>query len=199
MERHIYPRPDISYPDFIGFLHPNTYLSHKRDTVFHPDRISNVVQVVHVLNHWVCITNFNPKYYNDFIPEEDHCKIRRWFLYDSLNMQEFYLPYLKPFLKRHNCESGEVQVITCDVIRQQPHPMYNEIDCGLFALGYAQVLCQHEFKEIAHIHFDQQSMRTKFNNSISASLLDPFDYTIKNSPITWKTFTVDLSDLTLNW
>jgi hypothetical protein len=51
----------VLYPQFCGFKHPNVFLSYKRDIVFNnTHNLQQLVQVVHVYNHLVLITDYNP-------------------------------------------------------------------------------------------------------------------------------------------
>jgi hypothetical protein len=162
--------------------------------VFSTDRLVPTVQVVHVYNHWVCITDYNP--YFEVVPND---KTRRWFLYDSLNMQEFYIPYLKPCLKRYNIDVGLLEIVTCDVPQQQPHPIHGQIDCGIFALAYAQAIC-YNIAPIPYIMFNQFTMRNQYNDIINSQQLTMFQHNIMQPySINWKKYTIDLSDVFVNW
>lgn len=69
------------------------------------------VQVLHVHDHWICISNYNPWFDQNTIWDY-------WWVYDSLNQPLKYLPYLKPLMRKLN-DQTDVIVMYPTVVAQQ--------------------------------------------------------------------------------
>jgi len=139
--------------------------------VWNPETIHNetFVQVLHVYDHWICITNYNSWLY----PENP---LGIWSVYDSLQNPAKYLPYLKPLIHKFTNKKN-VDVLYPVVYKQRGYS-----DCGLLALGYAHAIC----KEInpTTIVFNQVKMRAHFNECLSQNkLFDmfPCNFQLDNS------------------
>ena len=108
--------------------------------------------MIHLLDHWVCITNYNPWLY----PNEP---LGIWHVYDSIQNPDKYCPLaakiIAKFTDGDNCQFMYV------VLPKQ----IGSLDCGLFALGYATALCLNI--NPATLKFDQTKMRHEFNQIIS--------------------------------
>jgi hypothetical protein len=77
--------------------------------IFWQNYANNFQQMVHIYNHWVLITDYNPYYERD--PNDISVRV---FLYDSVNSPDFYITYLKPRLKRLYPEKCSIEILTCD-------------------------------------------------------------------------------------
>lgn len=94
-----------------GFIHPAKFLdSNFQNLYLNPAAIHEApfIQVLHVYNHWVTVTNYNPFY-------DQYHSLGVWFVYDSLNNPKFYIPYLKPAMKRLNMDSNSITILICHV------------------------------------------------------------------------------------
>ena len=141
------------------------------------------IQVLHAKDHWVTITNYNPFFDPQF-------SLGLWFVYDSLNRPDFYLPFLKPALKRLSFNANRFVVRTCKLT-----PQYGYTDCGLFALGYAIAIAER--KDPAKIAFNQSVMQHQFNWMIEKSIVIQFNHSmIDNDPV-YTEHEIDTSDVNL--
>ena len=71
-----------------------------RDFIFNPETIhhSPFVTILNACkNDWITLTNYNPHYV-----DKNETGLGLWFIYDSLNNQEYYANSIKPALKRFN-------------------------------------------------------------------------------------------------
>jgi hypothetical protein len=88
---------------------------------------------------------------------------------------ETYVPLIILALKRLNSDRNTLQVMSCKVPRQKPHPLKGEVDCGLFALAYTYAVC-FELGPISWIDRNQSSMRHLYNKSLKEGSIIPFTF-----------------------
>ena len=111
-----------------------------RDFVLNPETIHDrpFITIFNAgKNHWITLTNYNPHYV-----DKNSTGLGLWFIYDSLNNQEYYANSIKPALKRLNEDKSNVVVMACDMPKQ-----YGSNDCGLFALAYAIAICMEKIQQ----------------------------------------------------
>ena len=121
--------------------------------------------MIHLYNHWVCITNYNP-----WLFPENPTGI--WHLYDSLQAPESYVHLLSNVIRRFT--DGAHCNINYVIMPKQS----GTSDCGLFALGYATALCL----EInpATLIFDQSRMRQEFNQMVMGHEVHLFSHELSS-------------------
>lgn len=119
----------------------------------------DLIFVIQTNNHWVTLTNI------EILPSAVSCRTNKpIFMYESLNKPDYI-----------NAESVK------DILRTM-FPSFNELvihkvsiastqkglnDCGLFALAYVQSLCKNQDPSL--IVYDQEKMRTNYNNFIDSN------------------------------
>lgn len=124
------------------------------------------IQVVHLENHWVCLTNYNP-----WLDESN--PIGTWHMYDSIQQPETYLPKIGEVMKRFT------DGVRCHVNYPTLRKQFGYADCGLFALGYATALCMDI--DPTTLIFDQFEIRKEFNRMIETSQIDLFPHFLTKS------------------
>ena len=90
-------KPALLGRDFV--LNPETIHDRPFITIFNAGK-----------NHWITLTNYNPHYV-----DKNETGLGLWFIYDSLNNQEYYANSIKPALKRLNEDKSNVVVMACDM------------------------------------------------------------------------------------
>jgi hypothetical protein len=169
---------NYKYNGFTGFIHPSRLepALMGRDFVLNPETIHDrpFITILNAgKNHWITLTNYNPHYV-----DKNETGLGLWFIYDSLNNQEYYANSIKPALKRLNVDKSNVVVMACDMPKQ-----YGSNDCGLFALAYAIAICME--KNPAKLIFEQISMRNHFNQVLKSQNLQQFNhFEIENTTLT---------------
>jgi hypothetical protein len=163
------------FPNIYGLENPNTLINPRG--FFNPETVfDNIfVQVLHAQNHWIVVSNYNPR-------EPDS---NSWYVYDSLNNPEFFLYYVKPALY---CFCGGQRRLEIKHVEVVPQNGYD--DCGLFALAYSLILAMG--KDPALFVFDQSKMRNEFNKMMTDVSLFLFSHTEKNLNLKIKSLFVNL-------
>ena len=169
------------FPNISGLLHPNKFAL--PDIQFNPDgwETCDAVFVVHVTNHWLCLTNINPNSHGV------------WLIYDSLCTADTNFCDLKPVFAKLRPYLKEsklpfiVETVTLPLVQRQ----FGSNDCGLFALAYAQTLC--ELKDPGKHMYNQLMMRYGFNECMKDSECWPFmRVEVANADISYQRHAVDL-------
>ena len=121
------------------------------------------MQVVHLDDHWVCLTNYNPWL-------DPNNPYGTWHLYDSLQAPDIYVPRLTSVI--HKFTDG----VSCSINHVILPKQLGKHDCGLFALGYATALCMDI--NPASLIFNQSRMRQEFNNMVTTSEVMLFSHSL---------------------
>jgi hypothetical protein len=144
---------------FIQCQIPSTHFWCTKGNFLNPDSLTHSeVYIIHVTNHWVVLTNIHPLY-----PGQN-----KWIMFDSLNNTNYLYDKLMCLALRVIAPTSDYfSVDTVQVI-----PQVGTIDCGLFALAYAQALALD--KNPADLQLDQPSLRLHYNENINRAVFRDF-------------------------
>lgn len=128
------------------------------DVLLDSDNTSNSVQIVHdsVKEHWLCITN-------------KHCLAGNLRIYCSLHMTPS-AQCLATVAKLFRMQSPSLTVDIMNVVRQR-----GAVDCGLFAIAYAEILARDQHP--CNVNLDQIQMRRHLMHCLEANRITPFPVT----------------------
>jgi len=128
------------------------------DVMLESDITINAVQVVHDngKQHWLCVTN-------------KHCSAGHLRIYCSLQMTPS-VQCLATIANLFRMQSPSLTVDIMNVVRQR-----GAVDCGLFAIAYADILARDQHP--CNVNLDQLQMRRHLIRCLAAKHITPFPVT----------------------